>query len=162
MSPEQIRGLEVDARTDIWSLGVVLYELTTGCRPFVGSSGSDVMVAILEREPAPLARFDPRLPGELQRIVGKALRKDREQRYQVIKDLRLDLEALRDELSLQSRLPADAGAPAAGKLAGSVQQHQSSAEYVVGQLRRHKSTVAMGVGLLLTIAGLAGWLVLRR
>src|SRR5918994_5232846 len=106
MSPEQIRGLEVDARTDIWSLGVVLYELTTGRRPFVGSGGSDVMVAILEREPVPLAQFNLRLPAELQRIVGKALRKDREQRYQVIKDLRLDLEALRDELSLHARSSA--------------------------------------------------------
>ena len=113
MSPEQIRGLDVDGRTDIWSLGVVLYELTTGRRPFGGTSGSDVMVAILEREPAPLARFDPQLPGELQRIIGKALRKDREQRYQVIKDLRLDLEALRDELSVQARSSADAAVPAA-------------------------------------------------
>ena len=76
MSPEQIRGLEVDGRTDIWGLGVILYELTTGRRPFGGTTGSDVMVAILEREPAPLARFDPQLPGELQRIVGKALRKE--------------------------------------------------------------------------------------
>ncbi len=123
MSPEQIRGLEVDGRTDIWGLGVVLYELTTGRRPFGGTSGSDVMVAILEREPAPLARFDPQLPGELQRIVGKALRKDREQRYQVIKDLRLDLEALRDELSVQARSSADAAVPAAAGAAASVEHH---------------------------------------
>ena len=138
MSPEQIRGLDVDGRSDIWSLGVVLYELTTGRRPFGGTSGGDVMAAILEREPPPLARFDPQLPGELQRIIGKALRKDREQRYQVIKDLRLDLEALRDELSVQARSSADAAVPAAGTAAASAEQHQSSAEYLVGQLGRHR------------------------
>ena len=129
MSPEQIRGHEIDARTDIWSLGVVLYELVAGRRPFAGTSGSDLMVAILDREPEPLARFDPRLPQELQRIVGKALRKDREQRYQVVKDLRLDLEVLRDELQLKSRPATGTAAPAAPPTVAPepVERHQSSA-----------------------------------
>ena len=82
MSPEQVRGREVDQRTDIWSLGVMLYEMVAGRCPFAGESRSDVIVAILDREPAPMARFDAAVPSELQRIVGKALRKNRDERYQ--------------------------------------------------------------------------------
>ena len=98
MSPEQARAIAVDARTDIWSVGVVLYEMLTGQRPFSGASSTDIMAAILDRDPAPLTRFDPDTPAELSRIVGKAMRKDPEQRYQVMKDLLLDLQALCAEL----------------------------------------------------------------
>jgi serine/threonine protein kinase len=100
MSPEQARGHQVDGRTDIWSLGVVLYELLTGQLPFSGRSASDVIAAILEHDPAPLAPLAPDLPSELHRIVAKALKKDGERRYQGMKDLQVDLEAMRDELSV--------------------------------------------------------------
>ena len=103
MSPEQARGEAVDARTDVWSLGVLLYELVAGRRPFAGRSSSEVLAGILEHEPAPLARFHADAPAELQRIVNKTLRKDREQRYQVMKDLMLDVQALRDEVHAQAR-----------------------------------------------------------
>jgi eukaryotic-like serine/threonine-protein kinase len=99
MAPEQARGGVVDARTDVWALGVVLYELVTGQPPFSGETRSDVLASILEREPAPLTTVDAQLPRELQRIVGKALNKDPEERYQVMKDLMLDLKALRSELA---------------------------------------------------------------
>src|SRR5258705_3131525 len=102
MSPEQARGLSVDGRTDIWSLGVVLYEMIAGCAPFVGATGSDVMVSILEREPLSLTQNFPEVPPELQRIVSRALRKDREERYQGIRDMLLDLKSLRRELDFEA------------------------------------------------------------
>ena len=102
MSPEQARGLPVDARTDAWSLGVVAYEMVAGRQPFGGQTTSDVIAAILEREYEPLPRLAPEVPSELVRIVGKSLRKDPGQRYQVMKDLQLDLEALRDETATRA------------------------------------------------------------
>jgi serine/threonine-protein kinase len=104
MSPEQARGHGVDARTDIWALGVLLYEMVAHRPPFAGSTRADVLVSVLDHEPAPLTELDPNVPAELQRILRKALRKDPEQRYQVVKDLLLDLEVLRDEVATIDRV----------------------------------------------------------
>src|SRR6478752_542284 len=139
MAPEQARGQEVDARADIWAIGVMLYELVSGRVPFTGHTPSDVMVAILDREPAPLVKLNPAIPHELQRIVAKALRKDRAQRYQTIADLRLDLEALRSELQASSQELAPATAPVL--LSSQTPQpvrRESSAEYILTGLGRHK------------------------
>lgn len=105
MSPEQACGTEMDARTDIFSLGIVLYEMVAGRLPFDGSSSTEVLASILsEKEPLPLARYSTEVPAELERIVSKALRKNREERYQTIKDMLLDLQSLKQELEFQRKL----------------------------------------------------------
>jgi serine/threonine protein kinase len=103
MSPEQARGFEVDARTDIWSLGCVLYEMVAARRPFTGATMMEVLIGILNTEPESLLRHMPEGPREFELIVYRALRKDRQQRYQTVKDLLTDLEDLKSELALQSR-----------------------------------------------------------
>jgi len=103
VTAEQARGLKIDARSDIWSTGVVIYEMVAGNAPFAGLTKNDVLASVLMTEPPPLSNFSPKVPSELQRIVRKTLRKDRDDRYSTAKELLVDLKNLQHDLDSESR-----------------------------------------------------------
>jgi serine/threonine protein kinase/Tfp pilus assembly protein PilF len=104
MSPEQAKGEKVEARTDIFSLGVVLYEMIAGRTPFAGVSMSETLANLMTTEPLPLARYTSKVPDELQRIVSKMLRKHSDERYQTMKGLLADLKSLQKRLDFEAEL----------------------------------------------------------
>jgi len=108
MSPEQARGIDVDARSDIFSLGAVMYELVTGRVAFEGETSSDIIAEILKVDPPSPVEFAPDIPHEIERIISKALRKDRETRYQTAKDLLNDLQDFNKEVEFQAQLSRSA------------------------------------------------------
>ncbi|HKG79388.1 MAG TPA: protein kinase [Pyrinomonadaceae bacterium] len=177
MSPEQARGKPVDGRSDIWSLGVVIYELVAGRTPFEGETSTDVIVAITQKEPPPLARFAPNVPAELDWIVMKALRKDRDERYQTVKELLTDLRRLKQRLEFESELERSSapgaftgskvGAPLttperAVPTAEKTISHASSAEYIASGIKRHKIAAAIVALLVIAATGSAFYLYKRN
>jgi serine/threonine protein kinase/Tol biopolymer transport system component len=114
MSPEQVRGRELDVRTDIWSFGVVLYELATRKLPFAGETKGDVIANILSKEPAPITEYVPNAPLELQRIIAKCLRKEREQRYSSAAEIAADVQSLRAKLKSAHAAPTAPQTPPRG------------------------------------------------
>ncbi len=177
MSPEQARGKKIDARTDIWSLGVVLYEMIAGRVPFEGETATDVLAAITKTEPPPLARYAQKVPAEFEWIVMKALRKDAGERYQTAKELHSDLKKLKQRLEFEAELErsvspdrisavmstAEASAattgqasqPLSGRASTEVSGQStttvsaagptraSSAEFIVSEIKRHKTASTM-------------------
>jgi len=183
MSPEQAKGQSVDARTDLWSLGAVIYEMVTAHAPFEGDTSSEVIALILHKEPPPLARYDREAQQELERIVSKALTKNLEERYQSAKDLLVDLRRFRRHLELEAEIERTgtpdfrtSGATAEHAAAMSEQvttahtltsqaSHQvSSAEYIVSEIKRHKKGVALmgAVAFALVLATVGYFLFARR
>ena len=129
MSPEQARGQSVDARSDIFSFGVVLYEIIAGKKPFEGETAMDVIGAILHKKPIPVNRLLPEIPHEIERIINKMLRKDRDERYQKAKDLALDLKDIKEELEFQAKL--ERGSPTK-QTEDKTQQSRSESSALVG------------------------------
>jgi serine/threonine protein kinase len=140
MSPEQTRGEELDARTDLFSVGTVIYQMATGHLPFSGSTAAVVFNAILERDPIPAVQHNPQLPLKLQELIDKLLEKDRDLRYQSAADLRGDLKRLKraTEPGRPITQPVSTPSVAVAVLADSTSRQPSSGSPVVAAARQHK------------------------
>ncbi len=176
MSPEQVRSQVLDARTDIWSLGVLLYELIAHQQPFPGDSPGDVIAAILRSRPRPLTQLRRDCPAGLEQIVRKALHKKRERRYQMVKDLSRDLKSLRRRLEFEAEL---ARSGAADQKSGIIRQRTigaaqgtaaeastptaseihttSSAEYIFSQIKTHQRAIALALIPLVFVAAVVSY-----
>jgi serine/threonine protein kinase/Tfp pilus assembly protein PilF len=190
MSPEEARWKDTDARTEVWSLGVVLFETISGRLPFAGETTSDVIAAILRGEPPMLSQYVSEIPPELEKIVGKCLRKNRDERFQNVKDLQIDLKDLRQDLEFQAKLErtaapnknsvnavdenrateileiektADAGKAVSTKDQIAQPHKSSSAEYIAGEIKNHKRGFFASFAILLVAAiGFGLWFYANR
>lgn len=183
MSPEQARGKQTDARSDIWSIGCVLYEIIGGKTPFAGEAIADRIAAIINQNPVSLSLLNQDVPARLEEIVNKCLEKDREDRYQTTKDLLVDLRQLKKRLEFEVESKRSSGAEIGGGQTGENQpanqqtedktqilspvqtegekrRTTSSAEYIATEIKRHK-LFAFGVLALLALVSIGGFAVYK-
>ena len=165
MSPEQVSGKAIDGRSDIFSVGAVLYEMISGHQPFQAESEAESISAILTREPPSLAEYSTEIPRELERIVSKTLRKDPEHRYQSAKDLLIDLNDLKHRLEFEAELERSKPPETERTILSAAQAHPrpiSSAGFLISETKAHKKGALAGLliaGLL--VAAAVWYLVLR-
>jgi len=163
MSPEQAKGERVDERTDIFSLGVVIYEMIAGRTPFAGDSMPETFANLINAEPQPFSQFAANVPDEMQRIVTKTLRKSKDERYQTMKDVLADLRDLRGNLTLDEKLEYShqRGDHATGVLratTGDADKQTAETQNSLSQtIKRHKPLAAFALIVLLAAIGLGVW-----